>query len=91
MDQYLHFVTYFKVTWCKNDMWPIIFNVFIAFLYLLACFTVSGLLIYYIWVIRYKEEIEEIRKTEENPLIGQNVEARDSTVAYWLNKLNNNK
>ena len=72
-------------------MWPIIFNVFIASLYLLACFTVSGILIYYIWVIRYKEEIEEIRKTEENPLIGQSVEPRDSTVAYWLNKLNNNK
>ena len=58
---------------------------------LLACFTVSGLLIYYIWVIRYKEEIEEIRKTEENPLIGQSVEARDPTVAYWLNKLNKHK
>ena len=72
-------------------MWPIIFNVFIASLYFLACFTVSGLLIYYIWVIRYKEEIEEIRKTEENPLIGQSVEARDSTVAYWLNKLNKDK
>ena len=72
-------------------MWPIIFNVFIAFLYFLACFTVSGLLIYYIWVIRYKEEIEEIRKTEENPLIGQSVEARDPTVAYWLNKLNKHK
>ena len=52
---------------------------------------IKCLLIYYIWVIRYKEEIEEIRKTEENPLIGQSVEARDSTVAYWLNKLNNNK
>ena len=72
-------------------MWPIIFNVFIASLYFLTCFTVSGLLIYYIWVIRYKEEIEEIRKTEENPLIRQSVEARDSTVAYWLNKLNKNK
>ena len=72
-------------------MWPIIFNVFIASLYFLACFTISGLLIYYIWVRRYKEEIEEIRKTEENPLIGQRLEARDPTVAYWLNKLNNNK
>jgi len=72
-------------------MWPIIFNVFIAFLFMIACFTVSGSLIYYIWVIRYKEEIEEIRKTEENPLIGQSLEARDSTVAYWLNKLNKDK
>ena len=72
-------------------MWPIIFNIFIASLCFLTCFTVSGILIYYIWVIRYKEEIEEIRKPEENPLIGQSGAARDSTVAYWLNKLNNNK
>ena len=72
-------------------MWPIISNIFTALLFMIACFTLSSALVYYIWVIRYKEEIEEIRKTEENPLIGQNVEARDSTVAYWLNKLNNNK
>ena len=72
-------------------MWTIILKVLIALLFMLTCFIVSGSLLYYIWVIRYKEEIEEIRKTEENPLIGQSVEARDSTVAYWLNKLNNNK
>ena len=72
-------------------MWNILFNVFIAFLCFLTCFTISGSLLYYIWVRRYKEEIEEIRKTEENPLIGQSLEARDPTVAYWLNKLNKDK
>jgi len=72
-------------------MWTIILKVLIALLFMLSCFMVSGSLLYYIWVIRYKEDMEEIRKTEENPLIGQSVEARDSTVAYWLNKLNKNK
>ena len=44
-------------------------NAFIALLFVIGCFTVSGTIVYYTWVLRYKDELEKEKKEVQFPIV----------------------
>ena len=66
-------------------------NAFIALLFVIGCFTTSCTILYYTWVLRYKDELEKEKKEVQFPIVRDKLEARDPTLTFWLDKLNKDK